>query len=108
MAPSTTRRTQDLSSSSPCRPSGYEAPLRLTADDGHSGVCALPQGRLLTGRPVGGTVCPCCLRLYLLLEGFPWGKRGDLFRGNRDRVACAWVASCAGLALTEPKTAKAP
>jgi hypothetical protein len=42
------------------------------------------------------------------LEGFPWGKRGDLFGGNRDRVARTRVASCPSLALAEPEAAKAP
>jgi len=32
-----------------------------------------------------------------LLEGFPWRKRGDLFGGNLDGVACARVASRACL-----------
>src|SRR5262249_47952261 len=84
------------------------APLLLTADDGRGGVHPLPQGGLLTGRTVGGPVCACGGRMYQLLEGFPWGKRGDLFRRNQDRVARAWVASCPGLTLTEPETAKAP
>src|SRR5215472_5135076 len=69
------------------------APLLPTAADGHRGVRCLPQGRLLTGRPVGGTVYSCGDRVDQLLEGFPWGKRGDLFRRNRDRGARARVAS---------------
>src|SRR6266853_1917745 len=86
----------------------HEAPLLLTVADGNRGTPALPQGGLPAGRPVGGLVCPGCVRVYLLLEGFPRGKRGDLFGGNWDRVACPRVASCACLTLTEPETAKAP
>src|SRR5215813_3821536 len=85
----------------------HGVPLLLTEPDGNGSTPALPQGGLRTGRPVGGLVCACCLRVYLLLEGFPRGKRGDLFGGNGDGVACPRVASCACLTLTEPETAKA-
>src|SRR5215831_13576749 len=69
------------------------SPLLPTAADRHGGTRALPQGGLPTRRPIVGLVGLGGVGLDALLEGFPGGKRRDLFGGNLHRVPCARVAS---------------